>query len=307
MSNHAKTAHEAHLSEAIRGWQLGLNPNRPPHHRRRRRPVGSVARRGKSPGAAAAGPGARPPPARGCAAPAARGCAARASPPAMGGRGAAPRCARPRLSGIDARVRGLGSARGATPAARLPDGAAALPQEHEAWPRHKRSPLAARGSPGACGSRGPGGERAGAALGGAGATAPTAQRGAAMARRWAAPGRCRRVLRPRLGTALALAAPARAHRPGMALARESPAQARGQAALCVGTCKQPLCAWVRWPPTLSRAGTAPAMRARRPAPGGPWARRPWPKTTNRGQKKSKQRCLSNVRMQINFFYVHFCR
>jgi hypothetical protein len=50
MSNHAKTAHEAHLSEAIRGWQLGLNPNRPPHHRRRRRP-----------GAAAAGPGARPP------------------------------------------------------------------------------------------------------------------------------------------------------------------------------------------------------------------------------------------------------
>lgn len=163
MSNHARTAHEAHLSEAIRGWQLGLNPNRPPHHRRRRRPVGSAARRGNSPGAAAAGPGARP-------------------PPAMGGRGAAPRCARPRLSGIDARARDLGSARGAAPAARLPGGAAALPQEHEAWPRHKRSPLAARGSPGARGSRGPGGERAGAALGGAGATAPTAQRGAATAR-----------------------------------------------------------------------------------------------------------------------------
>jgi hypothetical protein len=30
-SNQAKTAHQAHLSKAMRRWQLGLDPSRPPH------------------------------------------------------------------------------------------------------------------------------------------------------------------------------------------------------------------------------------------------------------------------------------
>jgi hypothetical protein len=255
-----KTAHEAHLSEAIRGWQLGLNPNRPPHHRRRR-PVGSAAKRGSGLGArawqqpaqaregasvrppagdarplrppvgsAARRAASRPPPARGCAAQASRGCAARASPPAMGGRGAAPRCARPRLSGIDARARGPGSmpaqrrgspaagARGVAPAQAQPLGGARLPGRARV-PRPRRR---------ACGRL----ARAGAALGGAGATAPTAQRGAATARRWAAPGRCRRVLRPleRVG-AVASDAQSCRHSSGHAGTEASPRRPVGEKAM----------------------------------------------------------------------------
>jgi hypothetical protein len=270
-----KTAHEAHLSEAIRGWQLGLNPNRPPHHRRRR-PVGSAAKRGSGLGA------------RAWQQPAQAREGASVRPPAGGARPLRPQSAQrpgarprglPRRAGARPRHR-EGARRGraprrwagaaqhlgargpgcpasmhgrAAPAACLPSGAAALPQEHEAWPRHKRSPLAARGSPGARGSRGPGGERAAA---------------------WRVRARpsAAREQRPRLPSAV---------RP-----RPAGGRPRGGA----GAFSGPLSAWVRWPPMLSRAGTAPAMRARRPALGGPWARRPWPKTTNRGQKKN----LSNV-------------
>jgi hypothetical protein len=106
---------------------------------------------------------------------------------------------------------------------------------------------------------------------------------------------------------------ARARRPDTDPVREAPAQARDQAAPFLGTRSR--LRRVHGRPTMARAsgrGPRPQPRWREAQPSGVRSRSARPpatrgreghgrKNTNRGQKKSKQRCLSNVRMQINFF------